>query len=154
MASSRDNAGPASNTFHGRDVFAPAAAAVHDTPLEALEECAFLEQGTIGTCVDCELPAATLEADGTRATGEVLVVDDFGNVITNVPGEFLGDCQHVVANGETVSAGETFAAVAVGERLATVGSHGYVELDVNQGRGDEAFGLEAGDRIILETAEL
>ncbi|NGM69692.1 SAM-dependent chlorinase/fluorinase [Natronolimnobius sp. AArcel1] len=151
-ASARDDARPASNTFHGRDVFAPAAAAVHDTPLEALEDCAFLESVATEMLVDCELPTATLEEDGARATGEVLVVDDFGNVITNVPGDVLRDHERVVANGEAVPVGETFAAVSPGERLATVGSHGYVELDVNQGRGDEAFELEVGDRVILETA--
>jgi len=80
----------------------------------------------------------------------VLVVDDFGNVITNVPGSILDDLKRVRANDEPVPVGETFAAVPAGERLATVGSHGYVELDVNQGRGDEAFGLEPGDRVVLE----
>lgn len=80
----------------------------------------------------------------------MLAVDGFGNVITNVPGPALEDRERVRANGESVPVGETFAAVPVGDRLATVGSHGYVELDVNQGRGDEAFDLEPGDRVVLE----
>jgi hypothetical protein len=50
---------------------------------------------------------------------------------------------------EKSAVGETFASVTPGEPLATVGSHGNVELDVNQGRGDEAFGLEPGDRVRL-----
>ncbi|WP_440765981.1 SAM hydrolase/SAM-dependent halogenase family protein [Natronorubrum sp. DTA7] len=141
-------AGPASNTFHGRDVFAPAAAAVHDTALEDLVDLEWLSP-LEDDPVDLVLPRASLT--GERATGEVLVVDDFGNVITNVPGEFLEERERIVANGDTVPVGETFAAVPTGERLATVGSHGYVELDVNQGRGDEAFDLAAGDRVVLET---
>ena len=138
-----------SETFHGRDVFAPAAAAVHEIGVEALAELEWLTPTT--PAVDLELPTPTLEDETT--IGEVLVVDDFGNVITNVPGSRLEDRDQIRANGEPVPVGETFAAVPVGERLATVGSHGYVELDVNQGRGDETFGLEPGDRIVLEPAD-
>ncbi len=141
--------GPASNTFHGRDVFAPASAVVHDTPIGALAELEFLTPAE--TAVELELPTATVTTD--RADGEVLVVDDFGNVITNVPGSYLADRERIVANGDPVPVGETFAVVPVGDRLATIGSHGYVELDVNQGRGDEAFGLTAGDGVVLESAE-
>ncbi|RQG97976.1 SAM hydrolase/SAM-dependent halogenase family protein [Natrarchaeobius chitinivorans] len=141
-----DDDGPASNTFHGRDVFAPAAAAVHEADPGALESVPFLEPAA--EYVDRRLPEATVDDD--RARGEVLVVDGFGNVITNVPGEFLAGRRRLVANGEAVPIGETFGSVPEGDRLATVGSHGYVELDVNHGRGDEAFGLEVGDRVDLE----
>ncbi|THE64868.1 NAD operon protein [Salinadaptatus halalkaliphilus] len=147
VRSSRDgDDGPATNTFHGRDLFAPAAAAVHKTPIETLETLPFLEP--TGAIVDLELPTATI--DGEQAIGEVLVVDGFGNVITNVPGSFLESHDRIRANEIDLPVGKTFAAVAVGERLATVGSHGYVELDVNQGRGEEAFELTAGDRVVLE----
>ncbi len=135
-----------SATFHGRDVFAPAAADVHEVGVENLERLPYLSP--VEDCVDLTLPVATVH-DGC-ATGETLVVDDFGNVITNVPGSFLEDRETVVANGERVPVGETFAAVEPGERLATVGSHGYVELDVNQGRGEAAFDLEPGARVVLE----
>jgi len=139
--------GPASATFHGRDVFAPAAGEIHAAgqgALETLEWLAPLEGNPVGL----ELPEPTLE--NNYATGEILVVDDFGNAITNVPGEFLAGRDRIVANGDRVPVCETFAAVPAGEALATVGSHGYVELDVNRGRGDEAFGLEAGDRVRLD----
>ncbi|AHF98769.1 S-adenosylmethionine hydroxide adenosyltransferase [Halostagnicola larsenii XH-48] len=140
-----------STTFHGRDVFAPAAAAVHETPLDQLGSLEGLSPiGALDSLVEETLPTAALEADSDRARGEVLVVDDFGNVITNVPGTFLADRESVVANGSRVPVGATFASVPVGERLATVGSHGYVELDVNDGRGDEAFSLEPGDEVVLE----
>ena len=137
---------PQSATFHGRDVFAPAAADVHEVGVGSLEELSYLSPAA--DYVDLEFPDPSLEGD--RAEGEVLVIDGFGNAITNVPGEFLEDADTVGVNGETVPACETFAAVSPGEKLATVGSHGYVELDVNQGLGDEAFGLEAGDAVSLE----
>ncbi|SEH12490.1 hypothetical protein SAMN04487967_0833 [Natronorubrum sediminis] len=142
--------GPASATFHGRDVFAPAAGEVHETGLEGVADLEWLTP-LVDDPVDCRLPEPTLEDE--RAAGEVLAVDDFGNAITNVPGGFLTGCDHVSVNDEVVPVGETFASVPVGERLATVGSHGYVELDVNQGRGDEAFGLEGGKQVTLETTE-
>ncbi len=140
-----------STTFHGRDIFAPAATAVHETSpdrLDSLEGVSPIEP--VDSLVDCELPIATLESGPERARGEVLVVDDFGNVITNVPGEFVGDRESIEANGQRVPVGTTFASVPASERLATVGSHGYVELDVNDGRGDEAFGLDIGDDVLIE----
>jgi hypothetical protein len=136
---------PASSTFHGRDVFAPIAATVHEKGIET-----FLEDPDVTPAsdpVDLVLPPADLEGD--RAVGEVLVVDGFGNVVTNVPGSFLADVDAVTVDGEAVPAVETFAAVDPGERLATVGSHGNVELDVNRGRGDEAFDLHPGDEVRL-----
>ncbi|ELY74809.1 S-adenosyl-l-methionine hydroxide adenosyltransferase family protein [Natrinema pallidum] len=139
---------PRSNTFHGRDVFAPAAAAVHDVESDALGSLTCLESGAVA--VDLELPTADLE--GHRAIGEVMVVDGFGNAITNVPGSFLDGRARVLVNGDAVPVGETFAAVSMGARLATVGSHGYVELDVNRGRGEDAFGLAPGDRVVLEAS--
>ncbi|SEW03784.1 SAM hydrolase/SAM-dependent halogenase family protein [Natrinema salifodinae] len=146
---SSDPDGPASNTFHGRDVFAPAAAEAHEVGPDGLETLEFLEPAT--EYVSFEFPEPTLSTD--RAVGEVLVVDDFGNAITNVPGSFLADRERITVDGQQVPVGDTFASVPVGDRLATVGSHGYVELDVNRGRGDEAFGLEPGDQVGLEPAD-
>lgn len=136
----------ASRTFHGRDVFAPAAAAVHEEGLEAIDDVAMLEPGPIE--VEYSLPEPTVGA--THATGTVLTVDDFGNVITSVPGIVLEAISTIRVGGESVPVVETFGAVDEGERLVTVGSHGNLELDVNGGRGDEAFGLEPGDEVRLE----
>lgn len=44
---------------------------------------------------------------------------------------------------------DTFDRVERGAKLLTVGSHGYVECDVNQGRGDDAFELAPGDPVQL-----
>jgi S-adenosylmethionine hydrolase len=140
---------PASNTFHGRDVFAPAAAAVHEVGVARIEELDRVSP--VDEYVDHHLPEADVAGDVTR--GEVLVVDDFGNVVTNVPGSFLDgvdDGDRVRVNGEPVPVGRSFASVAAGERLVTVGSHAFVECDVNRGRGDEAFGLSVGDEVVIE----
>lgn len=139
-----DDAETASNTFHGRDVFAPAAADVH----EAGSAAAVDEFERVDDWVDFSFPEPTVTESG--ATGEVLVVDDFGNTITNVPGEFLDGLDSVTVNGESAPVRDAYATMDVGSRLVTVGSHGYVELAVNQGRGDDAFGLTVGDGVELE----
>ena len=145
---------PASSTFHGRDVFAPAAAAVHDVGVDAIESLdatALLEsiesREPTEAVVDCRLPEATL--NGGDARGEIIVVDDFGNAITNVPGSVLDSRagEIIEVNGVPATVAQAFADVEVGERLVTVGSHGFVECDVNRGRGDDAFGLEPGDDV-------
>ena len=136
---------PASHTFHGRDVFAPVAADVHAVGVDAIESIDGVEP--TADFVDLQFPEPGVDDEG--ATGEVLAVDGFGNAITNVPGEVLdgryGDS--VVVNGEAAPVRRSYAQVDPGERLVTVGSHGNVELAVNRGRGDEAFGVEVGSTV-------
>jgi len=144
-----DDADAASSTFHGRDVFAPAAGDLHRLGIEEFAALDSVER--VDDFETLSLPEATPTSYG--ADGEVLTVDDFGNVITNVPGGFLEGVETVRVNGQAVPAVETFAGVPPGQWLATVGSHGYVECDVNRGRGDEAFGLEPGDDVVLERVE-
>jgi len=138
---------PASATFHGRDVFAPAAAEIHAVGVDNMADLDELSRIDFDSCVDIEFPTPTVDEDAIH--GEVLVVDDFGNVITNIPGEELSGVETATVNGATVRVFETFGGVDRGERLVTVGSHGYVECDVNHGRGDEKFGLAAGDSVRL-----
>jgi S-adenosylmethionine hydrolase len=138
---------PASSTFHGRDVFAPAAAEIHEIGVDRLADLDMLSPIDLASCVDLSFPEPTRE--GETIHGEVLVVDDFGNVITNVPGEMLADAEQATVDGISVPVVDTFDRVDIGEQLLTVGSHGYVECDVNQGRGDEAFGVVAGDPVAI-----
>lgn len=145
----------ASSTFHGRDVFAPLAAAVHQTgvssieaidgvkPAESFVDLRFPEPQPLDGAKTPDWTAET--ADGVA--GEVLVIDGFGNVITNVPGAAADGRDRAVVNGELVPLVDTFADVEQGDRLLTVGSHGYLECDVREGRGDEAFALGPGDRV-------
>jgi len=134
----------ASNTFHGRDVFAPAAAAVHDAGgADAVDRCVQTDGW-----VDLTLPEPEVVASAAR--GEVLVVDGFGNIITNVPGSVVEGRENVRVGGESVPVRDAYAARDPGDRLVTVGSHGNVEFAVNQGRGDDAFDLGVGDEVLLE----
>lgn len=144
-----EDADAASSTFHGRDVFAPAAGELHRLGFGEFTERVGAER--VDEFEALELPAASPTESG--AIGEVLTVDDFGNVITNVPGRVLEGVETVRVNDREVPAVETFARVPTGQWLATVGSHGYVECDVNQGRGDRAFDLESGDEVRVDRVE-
>lgn len=138
---------PESSTFHGRDIFAPAAAIIHDQPDEDWQN-----DDRFSPCeeyIEVEFPVPDIGEDNAR--GEVVVVDGFGNAITNIPGKVLAD--HF---GEAIRVNQVYAGVArsyghaePGARLVTVGSHGNVELAVNRGRGDEAFGVDTGSRVRL-----
>jgi len=137
---------PRSSTFHGRDVFAPGAAAVHEAGIDGLAGLDGVSPAE--DVVDLTFPAPDRHEGG--AVGEVLVVDEFGNAVTNVDGEVLEGRDEVTVDGERVSAVRSYAHVEPGTRIATVGSHGNVELAVTQGRGDEAFDVEVGSRVELE----
>jgi len=142
---------PGSTTFHGRDVFAPAAATVHEAGVDSFESGERFER--VPEYVDLQFPEPSEREDGV--TGEVLIVDGFGNAITNIPGEYLAERfgSDVTVNGAWAPVRRTYAAVEDGSRLVTVGSHGNVELAVNQGRGDERFSVKSGSRIRLRWAD-
>jgi S-adenosyl-L-methionine hydrolase (adenosine-forming) len=118
----------ASNTFHGRDVFAPAAGKLAaGAPLASLGAPA-------GRLVKLSWP--------TRA--EIVHVDRFGNLITNL--EKL-DGELVAGEFRTRKLVSSYAAVARGEPLAILGSHGFVEIAVRDGSAAAVLGLQRGARV-------
>lgn len=138
---------PESTTFHGRDVFAPLAATLHENGVESVvDDDRFARTESVESIT---FPSPDIEGD--EAHGEVLVVDGFGNVITNVPGSFLDGVfgGTITVDRSQTPVERTYAAVDIGDPLVTVGSHGNVELAVNQGRGDRAFDVAVGDAVML-----
>lgn len=127
--------GVASSTFHGRDIFAPAAA--------------HLARGDdwnsvgpkVARLVRLESKPAALAADGIR--GRVVALDGpFGNLVTNVSGELFhelgfreGEKVHIKIGGAefTVPYVSTFGKVAVGQPLLYIDSSGLVSVAINQG---------------------
>lgn len=138
---------PESNTFHGRDVFAPVAADVSRVGVAVCDRLPALSRTQEYTTLS--FPEPTL--GDNRAEGEVLVVDEFGNVVSNVPGGVVADRygSEVTVNGISYPVAQSYAHVEPGEPLVTVGSHGNVEFAVNRGRGDDAFDLEPRDECTL-----
>lgn len=132
----------ASATFHGRDVFAPAAAALaRGEPLDSLGESA-------ASPVVRRTPEPVRQTDGSL-DGEVIYIDRFGNAVTNLFGFRAG----VVRTGlRRIPVRHTYADVATGEAVAVVGSTGFVELAVRDGNAAEALQIVRGSRVTLEPA--
>ncbi|MDY7086539.1 MAG: SAM-dependent chlorinase/fluorinase [Actinomycetota bacterium] len=139
--------GAVSSTFHGRDVFAPAAArlALGGKPSEAGPE---IDKDRLVRLPD---PAVTV-GDGWLEA-EVLTVDRFGNVQLAATGEMLrGLGNELMVNG-TVSAhlGRTFADVVQGDLLVFEDSAGHVAIAVNNGRAVVVLSVRPGDVVKVAT---
>jgi S-adenosylmethionine hydrolase len=131
----------ASPTFHGRDVFAPAAAALASgTPLPALGE-------PLAT-IPVRLTYAEPHYEGKSVVGEILYVDRFGTLVTNLTTELVPP--YAVLEVEGLEIGplrRTFGDVPTGGLLAYVGSGGAVEIAVRDGSAARRLGLGMGGRI-------
>jgi len=131
----------AAPTFHGRDVFAPAAAALANG--KALS--------TLGPPADeplIRVQIADVRRDEARVTGVVVYVDRFGNLITNLTAADVARCTGVEVGGQ--SAGpvrNTFGDVPPGGSVVYVGSGGTVEIAVREGSAARRFDAGVGSRV-------
>lgn len=135
----------AAPTFHGRDVFAPAAAAL----------AGGADITSLGPVVDDPviLPVSMPRADGTFTVGSVVHVDRFGTLITDVPASALAGVSVVVVGGEApVPLGQTFADVASGELVAFIGSGGTLEIAARDRSASRAIGVGVGAEVRFRTA--
>jgi S-adenosyl-L-methionine hydrolase (adenosine-forming) len=141
---------PVSNTFHGRDIFAPIAA--------------WLSKGwqTAGMGEEIQdykkfaLPRPKASDGATK--GVVMRVDSFGNLITNFRAEDLseedrskGQVNLQVGTQTITRLVDTFARGQNGEPIAFIGSSGYVEIAVNKGSAARALGIGRGAAVVLGT---
>jgi S-adenosylmethionine hydrolase len=138
---------PVSRTFHGRDVFASAAAHLAvGMPLADLGPPLVVEQLRV-----LELPGPMVApgAIGARVTG----VDGFGNVQLNVGPhdmEAAGLGPVLTVRGRTVPRVGVFADVPHGTLAAIIDSQGQLALVVNQGSAADTLGLSVGKTVVLE----
>ena len=140
---------PVSNTFHGRDIFASVAGHI-------LRGISFDSIGKeVFDYVDLSFPQPTISAE--RIQAEILFVDDFGNLITNIDGNRFqqvfseNNTLMIKANDQTIPSvfSKSYAFVVDKEILVTIGSHGFVEISVNKGRADSQLDLTINDTIEL-----
>lgn len=136
-----------SNTFHGRDVFAPVAGAL----------AAGLDYRDVGPAVsdvvELDLPAASVTPK--RTDGRVLYVDGFGNAITNIPGPAAAD---MIGSGGILRAGATslralhasYGSVPSGAPVLVVSSWGTLEIAINDGNAAQVLDLNVGDAVTIE----
>lgn len=138
---------PVSHTFHGRDVFAPAAAHLATgVPLERLGPSIAIEELLV---VELPGPMVASGAIGARVTG----VDGFGNVQLNVGPEDLeaaGVGPILTVRGRAVPRVGIFADLPEGTLGAIIDSQGQLALIVNRGSAADMLGLSTGKTIVLE----
>lgn len=140
---------PVSNTFHGRDIFAPVAAWLS----KSWQTSAFGEP--IADFARFAMPKP--KAAGNTVKGIVLRVDQFGNLITNltaedVPALVAADGKFTIraGNGVVTRVVPTFAQGAAGEAVGVIGSSGYLEIAVNKSHAARALAAGRGAEVTVE----
>jgi S-adenosyl-L-methionine hydrolase (adenosine-forming) len=140
---------PVSNTFHGRDIFAPVAAWLSKN----WQSSSFGEP--ITDFVRFAIPKP--KANGNAVKGVVMRVDTFGNLITNLkvedaPAVVAADAKFTirVGNGAVSKLVQTFAQGTAGEAFALIGSSGYLEISVNKGSAARTLGAGRGAEVTVE----
>ncbi|MBF0283025.1 MAG: SAM-dependent chlorinase/fluorinase [Magnetococcales bacterium] len=133
-------------TFHGRDLFAPAAARLLGGDLHP----PWLD-GVRSSPVRCEGPGWGRDDQGWW--GEVMWVDRFGNLITALPGSVLpsesspGRLRGSLEGQPCGSLVRTFSSVGEGEGALVVGGFGTVEVVVNLGSALQQYGVGVGGKL-------
>ena len=134
---------PVSETFHGRDIFTPAAAHLASglKPQRLGEQ---LHELTI-------LNLFTLEIGSDAVSGRVVHIDRFGNVVTNIPATQLPQGEIVVEVVDTNIHGLSATFADADGLLALIGSHGYLEIAENLGSAAHSLGVGVGEAVVART---
>lgn len=139
---------PVSSTFHGRDVFGPAAAYLaKGVPFSELGKA--IDPATLVTFA---VLTPQRHADG-HITAHVQHIDGFGNCTTDLPGDWVraaADWQ-VQVKGQTIEqVRQTYSDVLEGELVALIDSTGFVAIAVRNGSAARTLQLEIGAPILIQ----
>ncbi len=142
-----------SNTFHGRDIFAPVAAHLSlGVPLD-----------NIGPAVPTlvQLPIHVPALSGNTLTGQIVKIDRFGNAITNIPETAIARLESAstadmpvyeirVGSARLNRLNRAYAESGIGEPLAIIGSYGLLEIAINGGNAKEGLAIKRGDPVVVQ----
>jgi S-adenosylmethionine hydrolase len=145
---SREHFAPkVSSTFHGRDIMAPVAAHL----LNGVSPDELGPALDVDDLVRLRLPRPNIQ--GESLVGEIVSIDGFGNLVSNVSAELLRetfgeesiavDCRPFFA----VDVGKTYGQVEVGAAIALIGSSGWLEVAIRDGNAAKEGGVAAGNTI-------
>lgn len=134
-----------SNTFHGRDIFAPVAAhlasGVDIEHLGTKIEMKSLKKANI----------SSYQQSGKEIIGSIQYIDVFGNLITNIPANLLKNKSwQVFIDNLLIPSGKTYSTVKKGELVALIGSHGWLEIAVNSGSAKIKLQKNCSDQIRIQ----
>lgn len=133
----------AARTFHGRDVFAPAAASLaNGAPLQSIGEAYY-------NAIRRRTPEAVRQNDGAIA-GQVLTIDRFGNAITNIVTRVGGT---VLVGEHALSVERSYSDVAPGQAVAVIGSTGFIEIALRDGNAAVRLEISRGDAVLFRRSE-
>jgi len=139
-----------SRTFHGRDIFSPVAAHLANG----------VNPSELGPIVEDPVMPSFLSPKivGNEVVGEILHIDSFGNLITNIPESMLKalgisegmNLQFKLGDREVrVKLCSSYDDVQRGSLLSIVGGTGFLEISINQGNASRLLNMKIGDRVIL-----
>jgi S-adenosylmethionine hydrolase len=129
----------AAPTFHGRDVFAPAAAELAlGASLDSLGSPT-LDVVVRRTPEPRRLPNGSVE-------GQIIAIDRFGNAITNL---MSLRAQSIEVNGTLLPVRRSYVDVPTGDPIAVVGSTGLIEIAVRDGNAAKKMKLRRGSVVVL-----
>ncbi len=134
-----------STTFHGRDIFAPAAA-----HLAAGSEISKL--GSRRADMIALLWPAVMSCTDGSLKGTVVYIDRFGNAITNlenVVARNMPSPRILIEDDNWMPVAEYYQSVPENELVAVCGSTGYVEIAMNSGNAAKSFGIAPGSEVLL-----
>ncbi|MEE9604907.1 MAG: SAM-dependent chlorinase/fluorinase [Candidatus Scalindua sp.] len=138
-----------SDTFHGRDIFAPTAAHLS-------KGFSYKDLGKrVSKIKEIDLPKP-IRSPGGVLKGEIIYVDGFGNLITNINRDMIDRLREksenlviVVGRRKLNKISNSYADVGVGDVVAILGSSGYLEISVSHGSAGDVLNLKKGDKLGL-----
>ncbi len=144
---------PVSNTFHGRDIFSPVAAHL-SLGVPEQEVGPLVEQMIY---LAAPQPSMASFEHGSEIRGEVVHADHFGNLVTNITAQDLGEARSVtveIKGREIPRLSKTFhdaSPDAGGMLVALISSSGYLEIAVPDGSAAQYLGAESGETVTVRT---
>jgi len=133
-----------SQTFHGRDIFAPVAAYIS----RGIDPAEFGKR--VKRIVRLKIPRPKLVKGNVK--GEVIQCDAFGNLITNVHAKFLmgrRNCIILAGDWKISRLSRTYSDSPEGQPVALIGSSGFLEVSLNRGSAREVLNAEVGMPVLV-----
>lgn len=132
-------------TFHGRDIFAPIAA-----ELAAGRLLPSALGGPVADWTPGWIEAPTLDAPG-RLSGQVVTIDTFGNLISNIDANLLDGMQTPIVQlaGHSFAMRATYGRAEPGDYLALINSFNVLEVARAEGSAADGLGVERGAPIVV-----